>query len=152
MKYCDKCGNHLFDEAILCVKCGNVIDEKKFNEQLNIDKQKIDNQIIKNEHKSEKQNVKKKQSQENFVPFIFGLIALVSSIICVVSSVYTLSSYYFLAEFCYAGGLNFVGWVALGISLTDMVRHKNKSIINILGAVFGALSIIIQFTYILFVY
>lgn len=31
MKYCTKCGNELFDEAVICTKCGCVVDEDVFN-------------------------------------------------------------------------------------------------------------------------
>lgn len=27
MKYCTKCGNELFDEAVLCPKCGNAVGQ-----------------------------------------------------------------------------------------------------------------------------
>ena len=49
MKYCSKCGNELLDEAVICPKCGCMIDGAK-----NLKIQKIN-------ETAETQNVKKKQ-------------------------------------------------------------------------------------------
>jgi len=33
MKYCEKCGNQLFDEAVMCPKCGCAVAPKKPTKQ-----------------------------------------------------------------------------------------------------------------------
>lgn len=32
MKYCTKCGNELYDEAVICPKCGCVVDQQKYSD------------------------------------------------------------------------------------------------------------------------
>lgn len=34
MKYCEKCGNELLDEAVMCPKCGCSVESKKPNKEL----------------------------------------------------------------------------------------------------------------------
>lgn len=38
MKYCSKCGNELVDEAVVCTKCGCVVESNKSNSMVNISK------------------------------------------------------------------------------------------------------------------
>ena len=33
MKYCEKCGNELFDEAIMCPKCGCAVGKSQTDKQ-----------------------------------------------------------------------------------------------------------------------
>lgn len=33
MKYCNKCGNQLMDEAVMCPKCGDVIEKMQSTEE-----------------------------------------------------------------------------------------------------------------------
>lgn len=33
VKYCEKCGNELFDEAIMCPKCGNAAGKSQTDKQ-----------------------------------------------------------------------------------------------------------------------
>lgn len=35
MKFCSKCGKELFDEAVVCPKCGCATENKKQNKQTN---------------------------------------------------------------------------------------------------------------------
>ena len=53
MKYCQNCGNQVVDDAILCTKCGFVIDENQFNKQFDIDKSNLDASINSSTQKTE---------------------------------------------------------------------------------------------------
>lgn len=53
MKYCQNCGNQVVDDAILCTKCGFVIDENQFNKQFGIDKSNLDASINSSNQKTE---------------------------------------------------------------------------------------------------
>lgn len=42
MKYCSKCGNQLFDEAVICPKCGcPVVDEETMSVRSDVDKNRL---------------------------------------------------------------------------------------------------------------
>ncbi len=43
MKYCEKCGNQLLDEAVMCPKCGCEVAMKKPSKQEN---EKAKNQVV----------------------------------------------------------------------------------------------------------
>ncbi|MBQ7387545.1 MAG: hypothetical protein IJW03_05225 [Clostridia bacterium] len=45
MKYCNKCGNELFDEAVVCPKCGCATEQKKAAESVE-QKQTNKNQFL----------------------------------------------------------------------------------------------------------
>ena len=120
MKYCSKCGNELLDEAVLCPKCGCMVNE-------------IDKMII--DEKPEQPVEKKTESNEDVsgtIVFLFGILSILFN---------------FLHVWSFIDGYSFT-FVAVGVIATSLLGmylgFKNK---KSKGAVAGlVMSIFCAFT------
>ena len=63
MKYCEKCGNQLLDEAIMCPKCGCAVAGK---------------------HPTKEQNEKSKNQAKGAIMIIAGFGIIIATIIAVI--------------------------------------------------------------------
>ena len=73
MKYCSKCGNELVDDAVICTKCGCMVETKRTVEV-----------------KSEKKEVNNSQNSSNanaIFSLIMGIISIIFATICIWSFV-----------------------------------------------------------------
>ena len=115
MKYCTKCGNELMDEAVICTKCGcmveNVISPAKFNRNANLDG----------------------QTGSTWVALVFGILALVDAV---------LTALYYFDVFWYIDVIGLSVCPLLGlIASIKYLKCRNKTN-SILGLIFSLLAII----------
>ena len=67
MKYCSKCGNELMDEAVICTKCGCMVEMISATspvKKTNFDSVSLD-----------------KKTNNSWIPFVFGILALVDAVL-----------------------------------------------------------------------
>ena len=123
MKYCSKCGNELMDEAVLCTKCGCLIEmQQQVNQQTN-------------------SGVKEKSADNKefgWASLVVAIIGFVATIIWVAE----IDKYYsILGSFCLYSGINSCSVIAIVLS---SIRLKTKNIaIQISSLVLGCLCLLI---------
>ena len=135
MKYCVKCGAELIDEAVVCTKCGCLIN----------------NDIINNKTAS---NVKKKEKNENGkTEFYLGLLTLILSIIGLASSIISWILVLVNSQFAYSiytiflcTGLGTSSILAITIGIKNIIHNKND-LTNLLGIIFGSISVLSNICY-----
>lgn len=138
MKYCSKCGNQLLDEAVICVKCGCVVDGKAEKTMSSMGQAK--------------QNAVAKKG--TWIPFVFGLIAILDILLFMLLGIDG-AHYYLRMSPTYSdfAGLRLCGPLAI-VSAAFYMRSKRK-VFPILGLIFGCIQVIfftIFYSYIMSVY
>ncbi len=121
--FCEKCGNELIDEAVVCTKCGCLIKNSK--QQTKIIEQKN----------------KEVDSCKFFswASFILALCAIFSSIIYLICSINFSDFIYFIYKFT---------WIfpssSLCVLLSIYALKKKSNSISLLGLILGGVALLIE--------
>lgn len=130
MKFCTKCGNEMLDEAIICTKCGCMVEN------------------------SPKKEEKIKEKNENFesmygiISLVFGILSLISGIFLMVASTDDFSFMFSLPKFV---DTPITGFIAIITGIVG-VNKSSKRTLSVLGLIFGSINMLfhIAFTAIIF--
>ena len=133
MKYCVKCGNEMVDDAVICLKCGCMINQET---------QLQNNAIIQKKQNNFNPQSKIKNNEINLevMPLILGIIGLISSSIFWMSSFEYTKFISIMNSICTYTGCLFIGLFAI-IESIKIISSK-KSTYAILGLIFGIVSLL----------
>jgi len=136
MKYCTRCGNELDDDAAICLKCGCMTSDFK------VKKKKAVVRSETNEYAGE--NKASSMIFYDIIPLVLGACSLI----------YALSAFTaFFTHSAFFGVLNELfdrlAFGAYGVPaiITGIYRCKSKSIMPVLGIVFGVASVVLLFVW-----
>lgn len=126
MKHCSKCGSQIMDEAIICPKCGCIADYQ--------------NEFVIVKKNNDAACCQDNSCNSNWIPLIFGILALISSVFLVVY-IYAMSSLtWFIRNFGIFTGLYACGLLAIMSSIKEL--KKGMKINSLLGLIFGCMSLL----------
>ena len=130
--FCSKCGCELADEAVVCVKCGCLVNSSLNNRGIR-QKQSVD-------------DVNDKTSsilpaKTNWCGFVLGMFAILATIfLCMVEVAYGDFVPAVFNIFRYTGGYS-APTLAVIFSLVELKHNRNK-VLPLLGLIFGAVSVL----------
>ncbi len=127
MKYCAKCGNELVDEAIICTKCGCMVEATR---------------AVPPAAESKLPSLSSnKETNYAWLPFVLGILAIVDSLFMLLSV--NLSGFYsYIYYAVYLG----TGSLPLLSIITSIKCLKSKNVIfPVLGLIFACVSIFVRF-------
>lgn len=121
MKYCSKCGNQLMDEAVICTKCGCMVE--RINATAPAEKIKLDSVNL------------DKKTNSTWIPLVFGILALVHSVLFLMN---------YLDFFWYLDIAGISVCPLLGIITSIKYFKSENRTYSILGLIFSCISIVIK--------
>ena len=132
MKYCAKCGNELIDEAIVCTKCGCMVESAP--------------QIYKPKPAPQKYSVPAapvSESNVSWITLVFGILSLILFVIFFYNLFFT--TIYSYGSFAIAKLMLNALSVLISSSITILTGLKNiaaKKTMQIIGLALGAVSLL----------
>ena len=119
MKYCSKCGNELMNEAVICTKCGCMVE--KINATAPTEKNNLDSVCL------------DKETNSSWIPFVFGILALVDAVLFMIQC---------FSYFWYFDAIGLSACPLLGIITSiKYFKCKNKTY-PILGLIFSCIAVV----------
>ena len=117
MKFCTKCGNEMLDEAVICTKCGCMVEKSQHKEKI------------------VKENNANFENMYGMISFIFGIV----SFICAIFVFIRIDSLYYITPL----STDIVISIAMVSGIISLYK-SNKKTFPILGITFAGICLLAE--------